>query len=90
MILRGILAFVLAAIFLVTAAVLAKETRWQRRFAVLSASVAAGVPWLAPADVPWLRGGLAIWTTLSLGRVIDLVSDSRNLSFGARLWHVLV
>ncbi len=40
------------------------------------------------ADVPWLRGGLAVWTTLSLGRVIDLVSESRELSFGARLWHV--
>ena len=88
MILRGILVFVLATIFLVTAAVLAKQIWWQRRFAVLSAGIAAGVPWLGPADVPWLRGGLAIWTTLSLGRVIDLVSDSCDLSFGARLWHV--
>jgi hypothetical protein len=68
-ILRGILVFVLATIFLVTAAVLAKETLWQRRFALLSAGVAVGMPWLAPADVPWLRGGLAIWTTLGLGRV---------------------
>ena len=88
MILRGILVFVLATIFLVTAAVLAKQIWWQRRFAVLSAGIAAGVPWLGPADVPWLRSGLAIWTTLSLGRVIDLVSDSCDLSFGARLWHV--
>jgi len=87
-ILNGTVVCVLAAVFLVTAAVLVKGTWRRRRLAILSAISAAGVPWLAPADVPLLRGGLAVWTTWSLGRVIDLVSELHDRSFAARLWHI--
>jgi hypothetical protein len=86
--LSGTMVFVLAAMMLVTAAVLAKGPRWQRRWALLSALGAAGMPWLAPAEGPLLRGGLAVWTTWCLGRVIDLMSEERDRSFNARLWHV--
>ncbi len=86
--LSGTLVFVLAAVSLVTSAVLVKGTWWQRKLAVLSAIGAAGVPWLAPAEGSLLRGGLAIWTTWSLGRVIDLAAESHDRSFAARLWHV--
>ncbi len=86
--LSGTIVFVLAAMFLLTAAVLVKGPRWQRKCALLSAIAAAGVPWLAPADGPLLRGGAAVWTTWCLGRVIDLVSEVHDRSFGARLWHV--
>lgn len=88
MILSGTLVFVLAAMFLVTAAGLVKGSWWQRQCALLSAIGAAGMPWLAPAEGSLLRGGLAVWTTWSLGRVIDLVGEAHDRSFGARLWHV--
>ena len=74
--------------FWLHAAVLARGTWWRRRFAVLSAIGAAGMPWLAPAEGPLIRGGLAVWTTWSLGRVIDLVGEAHDRSFAARLWHV--
>ena len=86
--LSGTLVFVLAAVFLGIAAVLARGTWWRRRFAVLSAIGAAGMPWLAPAEGPLLRGGLAVWTTWNLGHVIDLAGESHDRSFAARLWHV--
>lgn len=86
--LSGTAAFVLAAVFLVTAAVLVKGTWWRRKFAMLSAIGAVGVPWLAPVEGPLLRGGLAVWTTWCLGRVVDLVGESHDRSFGARLWHI--
>lgn len=88
MIFTGTVVFVFAAILLVTAAVMVKGPRWQRMWAVLSAIGAAAVPWLAPTDGPLLRGGLAVWTTWSLGRVIDLVGEVHDRSLGARLWHV--
>jgi hypothetical protein len=80
--------FILAAVFLIIAAALAKGARWRTQLALLSAVSAAGVPWLAPAEGSLFRGGLGIWTTWSLGRVIDLVGESRDRSFSARLWHV--
>lgn len=86
--LSGASVFILAAIFLATSAVLAKGTWWRRRLAVLSAIGAAGMPWLAPADGPLFRGGLAVWTTWSLGRVIDLVGELHDRSCATRLWHV--
>jgi len=86
--LSGTVVCVLAAVSLVTSAVLAKGPWWQRKLAVLSAIGAAGVPWLAPAEASLLRGALAVWTTWSLGRVIDLAAESHDRSFGARLWHV--
>lgn len=86
--LSGIVVFILATVFLVIAAVLTKGAWWRPQLAMLSAITAAGMPWLAPTDVPILRGGLAIWTTWSLGRVIDLVGEAHDRSWGARLWHV--
>ena len=86
--LSGTIVFVLAAMFLVIAAVLVKGPKWQRQCAMLSAIAAAAVPWLAPADDPLLRGGVAVWTTWCLGRVIDLVDEVNDRSFAARLWHV--
>jgi hypothetical protein len=86
--LSGTLAIVLAATGLVTAAALATGSRWQRTCALLSALGAAGMPWLAHNEVPLLRGGLAIRTTWCLGRVVDLIGESRDRAWGARLWHV--
>lgn len=86
--LNGIVVCLIAAFLLVTAAILVKGSGWQRQSAVLSALGAAGVPWLASDESTVLRGGLAVWTTWSLGRVVDLVSENQNRSLGARVWHV--
>ncbi|MGE0827346.1 MAG: MBOAT family protein [Candidatus Binatia bacterium] len=88
MTLNGFELFVIAGGFLIGAGVLAKGSRWRRKCALLSATAAILIPWFAPADVPLLRGGLAIWTTWCCGRVVDLTSDSQERSIGYRLWHV--
>ncbi|MBM4258836.1 MAG: hypothetical protein FJ147_23405 [Deltaproteobacteria bacterium] len=86
--LSGPVAIVLATMFLITSALLSSGPLWQRRMAICSAISAAGIPWLVAAEGPFLRGGLAIWTTWCLGRVVDVVTESRTRSWGARLWHV--
>ena len=86
--LTGTVAFMLAATLLIMSALLSNGQGWQRKVAVTSAISATGIPWLLPTDGPLLRGSLAVWTTWCLGRVVDLVVESRNRAWEERLWHV--
>lgn len=84
----GTSAFLLSLILLLVAAGLSSAQYRQRRLALMIGVGATVMPWLAPPDLPLLRGGLAIWTTWCCGRVADLTSESRGRSFGRCVWHV--
>jgi membrane bound O-acyltransferase family protein len=84
----GLALFVLSAALLIAAAAFADGTRQRRWVAALLAAGASATPWLASPESPFLRGAFAIWTTWCFGRVVDLISETRNRPFGRRLWHV--
>ena len=85
---NGAFAFLLSLILLIVAAALSSAQYRQHRFALIVGVSSTVMPWLAPPDLPLLRGGLAAWTTWCCGRVVDLTSDSQGRSFGRCVWHV--
>lgn len=84
----GTSAFLLSLILLLFAAGLSSARYRQPRLALMTGVGATLMPWLAPSDVPLLRGGLALWTTVCCGRVADLTSESQSRSFWRCVWHV--
>src|SRR5688572_6775862 len=59
-----------------------------RAGAMLVASLALAVPWLAP-PVPLLRAVLALGAAWHLARVMDLVREPMPWTWGQRLWHLV-